>query len=48
MEQCSRRTLEHLKKRNFVNVIKVDAPFKKRLHNFCAKNNKPMDLASYE
>ena len=36
MNKCNLKILQHLKKRNFVNVIFVDATFKKRYGNYCA------------
>jgi len=35
LDPCHVKTLYHLKKRNFVNVILIDAPFKKRLTHYC-------------
>jgi len=35
LDPCNSKTIYHLKKRNFVNVVSVDAPFKKRLARYC-------------
>ena len=39
MNKCNLKILQHLKKRNFVNVIFVDATFKKRYENYCASQS---------
>ena len=48
LDPCNSKTLYHLKKRNFVNVVMVDAPFKKRLKYYCELYKKQMDLAAFE
>jgi hypothetical protein len=48
MEHCDSKALAHLKKRNFVNVIKVDAPFKVRMKYYCEANKKQPVLETYE
>ena len=40
MDECNSKALGHLKKRNFVNVIKVDAAFKIRMKYYCEANQK--------
>lgn len=48
LDPCHSKTLYHLKKRNFVNVISVDAPFKKRLSHFCQKQKIDVNLSAFE
>ena len=38
MNKCNLKILQHLKKRNFVNVLFVEATFKKRFQNYCLAN----------
>lgn len=47
LDPCHSKTLYHLKKRNFVNVISVDAPFKKRLSLYCGQKKIDMDLTAF-
>lgn len=44
LDPCHSKTIYHLKKRNFVNVVCVDAPFKKRLAHYCEHKNLEINL----
>lgn len=48
LDPCHSKTIYHLKKRNFVNVICVDAPFKKRLSHYCEHKNLEVGLTTFE
>ena len=48
MGRCKVKILQHIKKRNFVNVIQVDASFKKRFANFCLAEKLEPSWENYE
>jgi phosphosulfolactate synthase (CoM biosynthesis protein A) len=47
LEQCNERVLDELKKKNFINIVMVDAPFKERLSFYCRKNGKEINLTAF-